>query len=504
MKSTADPRERNIRIERVERLDLLQDGRAVMDRMLSGTLTQSDIPQVMQGWSAIMAGGFPLAKELFNIGAQFWGQTIPSREQILSSILGNQEAVKKLSSRAMAQWMWDQGDPKGNPDHTPQLNHALYTHNEDGTLNRIQPEDITKHFKPGCEKDWPNLVLTANHADTRDSNAFSGVMKNMSALLRYALPAAAVTLERHPDAADSVAGKTMVVGAIHAEETQSRNGADLIWRINYLRNHHSLKDRISVHPPKGHDYGLDELDHIGPSPAAIRLGKLMLQLMVEEPAMVDVDEGRTFMDMQADEDSAAKKPLVLRADAAAIAKHITLMGYSKGANTISDAVRYLAFELSSRGVNEQPLFAQRDAQGRAVGMKRETIKPILSALGIVGINGPGVPVTEEEKALGITRLRLRNEHDLVAGHFDLATGELPKSTTHDTVHTVNGSTHGLGHLSDDAMGFEETAGYIHKDDTAMDLLHDKLAAKFGIEGPRRMAGHAAKIHPSDESLGVAA
>lgn len=504
MKSTAEQRERNIRIEPVERLDWIQFGRAMMDRVLGGTFKQSDIPDVMKGSAVLMSGGFPLATEFMNMGTQFWGGTIPSREHILSMIFGNQEAVKKLSSREMAQWMWDQGNPKGHPDLTPALNHALYTHNENGSLNRIQAEDILKHFKPGCEKDWPNLVLTANHADTSDSNAFSGVMKNMSALLRHALPTANITLERHPDDVDSVAGKTIVVGAIHAEETQSRNGADLIWRINYLRNHQSLKDRISVHPPEGHDYGLDEIDHIGPSPAAIRLGKLMLQLMVEDPSKVDVDEGRTFMDMQVDEGPEAKKPLVLRADAAAIAKHITLMGYSKGANTISDAVRYLAFELSSRGVNAQPLFRQRDAQGRAVGMKRDTIKPILSALGIVGINGPGVPVTEEEKALGITRLRLRNEHDLVAGHFDLATGALPKSTAHDTVHTVNGSTNGLGHLADDALGFETTAGYIHEDAQAMDLLHDKLAAKFGVDGPRRASGHAPNQGPPTATMEVAA
>lgn len=487
--SDHDPHLSNIRVEGVARPDDVYRARMALDEWLSNLHDRDQLNAMVDAAYAAFRTGVPLYDVMLDTNASMVkaGLSGISRDAVEQMLLQNPYFVKWLGSRAAARWMWDKGDPKGQPDPIVTYNDRLYTHNRDGSLNRIKSGDIARHFTPGREADWPQLVLTTNHADTRTSEQVSEIMKGVSSLVRHALPKGRFELERHPEKARTVRGKTIVVAALHAEDTASRNGADLMYRNIHLREHTSLAERISIHSGPGDKADAVEQAHRGPSPAAIRLAKLMLKLMVESSETIEtasgkpmVDERRTYRDMLADGEAIAH-PIVLRADAEAVARHMTLLGYSKAANTINDAVRYLAYELSSTTPQGQPLFARRQADGAVKPIAGVAdIHPIIRKLGIIGINGPGVKLTDEEKMLGMYRLRFRNQFDRVAEHFDITTGTTQTVDEHDIVHTLKGTREGLGHLPRAALGFEEARGYIHDDPQAMKLLGGVLNRKYGV------------------------
>ncbi len=347
-----------------------------------------------------------------------------------------------LRSKSVSDWMRSMGKASaGNDELCEKFNDKLWTHNADGSLNRAVSTDIRRQFEPGNE--WPQLFLTSNHALASNHEDLSGIMRGFRKLAQdtFGLP---VKLKRTIDQNTVTdASDTLIVSAVHAERNPWFNGAELIDRLNVLRDAVSKTGRAPT-----------DLAHI--SPAAKRLGKVMLKLLVMQPEQIDVDSSRyAALDMQ------VTLPLTFRPDAELVAQHIHLMGYSKGGNTVTDAMRYLVQELKHGNPDLTP----------------KDISNVLKHIGLLCVAAGEIPLTEEEKEYGIRRMSVINRHDVIANHF--RAGDDDKYTLDDDFYVIDGVGKDFGHNPRDAMGYyeegqESRTGFLH----ANSLVHDRLRCYF--------------------------
>lgn len=372
-----------------------------------------------------------------------WGVELPDFIKSPDSWINNNQSLR---GQSVADWMRHMGESSGGSDELCNtFNNKLWTHNNDGSLNRVLSKDVRRLFEPGTE--WPQLFLTTNHALASDHEDLSGIMRGFRKLAQdtFNLP---VSLIRNVDEhTQADASQTLMISAVSAERNPWFNGAELLDRLQALR--HDIR--------RQHGGAPTTLEHI--SPAAIRLGKLMLKLLVEDANSVDVDAKQYTA--RAD---TAGLPLKLRADAPLVAQHLHLMGYSKGGNTVTDALRYLVLEM------------------RAGGIEQAEIKNVVRHIGLVCVAAGEVPLTQEEKNFGMRRMSVINEHDVIANHF--RAGDEHHYSIDDDFYKIHGVEKDLGHNPRDALGYYEEGqasrrGFLHDDPAVHDRLRCYFASCFG-------------------------
>ena len=349
-----------------------------------------------------------------------------------------------------------------------EFNNRLWTHNADGTLNHTTSTDLAPLFPEDNPEAWPNLVLTSNHARAWQSRDLSDLMKGIK---RLAHDAGGKPLDlhrlKHNEKSPDVAGKTILALACHTEQDIYLNGAELIDRRLDLE-----EDSNKGSPEKR------SIQHM--SPAAMRLAKLMIKLMVEPQcgAMVDLD--RSDFDhhpscrnapfiaddlMQRGREDPRytdRHPLILRKDAASIAQHIKLIGYSKGANTVTDALRFVFLEYAKLG----ELMQIREPDGTKRKATDKDIATLISNIGLLSIAPGEVPLTHEEKyKAGITRVTIHNTDDLTAGHL-VNPKEKDYDPWSDKLIQIKGTSHEMGHSIVAALGKDDAPGFIMNPENA--------------------------------------
>jgi|GEM_PF-2766841 len=373
-------------------------------------------------------------------------------------------------------------EPSGNhyPDmHSFTRKNRLISHNLDGTLNRVFSADVRSMFQPGKEKDWPHLILTSNHALCTDHTHISGIMRGFRKLVMDTFDKPVHLIRNPHDASErnerrnDASRHTLMLSAVDAEPNAWLNGAELIDRLVHLRREYDASSGRKAPETEAHI-----------SPAAIRLAKFMLRLMVEEGSLNRIDpfsnrltfqdeterngyhavrnplEGSHGEDVLFDKSGKQVEfqPIVLRADAPLIAQHLKLVGYSKGGNTVTDALRYLLKELRQTLPDGTAVFNIRDArqEDKTRPMRQPQIADIMRNIGLLNVATGEVPLSYEEKQYGIRRLSILNEHDLIANHF--RHGYTHHYGTHDDLMVIKGSKDHLGHGPKEALGFYEDEG----------------------------------------------
>lgn len=333
------------------------------------------------------------------------------------------------------------------------FNNRLWTHNPNGELNHIRSDEIVPLFRKGDAAGWPNLILTSNHARAWRSEDLSQLMQGVERLASdgWKTPLDSCALKQGTERAES-RGKNIVVLACHAERDIFRNGAQLIRRRLTL-----MEDKNAENPAHR------TLENL--SPAAVRLSKLMLKIMVEPSSARSVD-----LDLETSDQSPVqwKSPLVasdarvqgddivLREDAARIAQHIKLVGYSRGANTVADAVRFFYQECAALGSRLK--ITRRD--GEIVEASASDIKSIISNMGILSLAPGEVPLTKAEKEqLGMRRTTIFNAHDLTAGHL-INPDKAQYDIWSDKLTRIEGTREDAGHNIVEALGDATRSGYI--------------------------------------------
>lgn len=319
-------------------------------------------------------------------------------------------------------------------------------------VSRVTSDDVSPLFTKDKPADWPNIILTANHARASSTNDLVELLKGIEQLTSDAGDEPLALHRLKNDAPkQKVKGKTIVALACHTERDIFLNGAELIERRCDLE-----EDTAGNADPSKRT-----LAHM--SPAAMRLAKLMMKCFVEPQKangtpLVDLDratkEHRDVGDPYIA--NAHTKDLVLRADATAIAQHIKLVGYSKGANAVTDALRFLYLECARLGVRLK--VREKDGKSRIAG--ENDISTLIQNIGLLSLAPGEVPLTKAEKyKVGIKRTTILNTHDMTAGHL-VNPDAADYDVWTDKLVTIEGTTEELGHSIKSALGGDGIKGYI--------------------------------------------
>ena len=333
------------------------------------------------------------------------------------------------------------------------FNNRLWSYNDSGTLNHITSAEIVPLFRKGNEANWPNLILTSNHARAWRSEDLSQLMQGIERLASdgWNAPLDSCRITRESASAQT-AGKNLIILACHTERDIFGNGAQLIRRRIDLSS-----DPNKEVPAKRTLANL--------SPAAVRLAKLMMKSMLEPSSApyVDLDRAGSEADpidwnapFIANDPLATAHRFTLRTDAARIAQHIKLVGYSRGANTVTDALRFFYQECAALG--ERLVMTQPDGSVKTV--TDVDIKTIISNMGILSLAPGEVPLSHAEKhVLGMRRTTIYNEHDLTAGHL-INPDASEYNIWSDRLIRINGTRDDAGHNIVEALGDATRPGYI--------------------------------------------
>jgi hypothetical protein len=421
--------------------------------------------------------------------------------QPFNSILGystthaatQHEDDKKLHSLIKAAQLVKYGrDHEGDTGTNAHLNGKLFTHNYNadaservGSLNEIDPQHIRRLFEDPNPKHWPNLILTSSHARVADHTDVSEPMEGFRSLLRHSFNEASqgtptLDLIRFPEDAASLDPShksTIMVSAVDNDHNNIVNGGKLVARLQQLKRIHHLQkqqpalsqaeledefvqgnklvadalkqeidtdiDKNTLQPLLTNKHVLEDIQG-AISPAAVKLAKLMLSLIVEDPEQIYASKDAII---------SPERPFILREDADKVMQHIKLMGYSRGGNIVTDAERLLIMQLEHEGAVQT-----HDHKPMTV----KDINHIMQHTGILCVN-PGIyPLSQKEQALGMRRITIRNNIDQISSHFFAEFDEhYPNGTpSHDTVYVVNGTAKAHGHDIQDALGNDKHNGYI--------------------------------------------
>ncbi|MBY0354959.1 MAG: hypothetical protein K2Q12_04430, partial [Rickettsiales bacterium] len=313
----------------------------------------------------------------------------------------------------------------------------------DGSLNCMSVFDIIRHFDPSIpEAQWPSLLLTSNHALTSDHKDIGGIMLGIKKMFEDATERS-FNIEAHPDEANSMRDKTILLSSIFTEETPQENGARLIHNIHEIKRNMPLSERqktpLIEHRLRSYFPGKsDRRENI--SPASIQLAKLMLALIVTEPERIHFDSPATEAELATGQAldrcgvpqdmQPTSPPLVIRADAARILSRIVPAGYSMGGNVVSQAGRWLLAELegkdhwsenSVQGIRkvEGSFFKIQRNDGTQTRLQEPDVKHLLQNIEIASLAAGEKPLTRRELARGLRRLNLVSDQDKIAQHFNV-------------------------------------------------------------------------------------
>lgn len=348
----------------------------------------------------------------------------------------------------------------------PEYNHQFLTENSNNEIVAVDENAIIALFqKPHAESSsgtpYPRLLITSSHAQGESLKDVTAITHGLEALARDSHGGKALN---HGYIDKGVQpGQTLTLYACDVEEGPWLNGAALLARIN------ELKEIARTGKP-------DRFEQI--SPGAKRIAKLMLKCMVEQPERIDTKDPRHINDIIAD----GEPPLRLREDAIDIANHFQLIGYSKGGNVVSDAMRYLVSEISAKDKEGHSLFQPHpsspsyDENGQ---LRTHNIYDIVRGISVMALAAIEVGMDRHYKECGVRRVAFNNKHDLISEHKNY------QSAVFDERYLIEGTSNHLGHHPSDMMGTrgsdmeEAIVGYAHEDEKVTRRLMEFFAPNYG-------------------------
>jgi hypothetical protein len=338
-----------------------------------------------------------------------------------------------------------------------------------GNIVAMDVDDIVKLFNKRAPKGaikgehFPHIIITTSHAQGETLEDVRSITHGIEAMARDSegkdLP------HGYVDKAVK-AGDTLTLYACDVEETPWLNGQSLLDRVN------ELKRIAKTGKPD------TEFHHI--SPGAKRIAKLMLKCMVEDPSLIDVNapDGMAVV---------AKKrntPIILREDAVEIAHHFQLIGYSKGGNVVSDAMRYLVAELTATRENGQTVFEKHpDSHNRAhdVAMSEHNVRDIVRSIATLALASVETGMSAHDIAHGVRRDAVNSEEDLISAHKNYES-----NPPYDRRWIIKGVKEHLGHAPHSFMGKrdlgvvgEKIVGFVHDSPVVARRLREFFASNYG-------------------------
>lgn len=367
----------------------------------------------------------------------------------------------------------------------PEYNHRFLSENSNGTIVAMDDDAIVQLFtKRGTLVDgkgeiFPHILITSSHAQGETLSDMTSITHGIAAMARdsegHELP------QGHADTGVAP-GQTLILFACDVEQSPLLNGAKLLDRINELK-------RIGR-------TGKVERDFNDISPGAKRIAKLMLKCMVEVPPgeknPIDTSDPRCMRDIA----TGNAEPLRLRADAVEIAHHFQLIGYSKGGNVVSDAMRYLVSELTAKNAQGHVFAISPESptiNGDGTAMTERNVSKIVRNIAVMALASVEVGMSDYYKAHGVRRVAINSNKDLISAHNNYA------DSVHDERWIIDGDEVHVGHAPEDMMGmrvlkkdYTRLKGYAHDDPRVARRLKEFFAPNFhkAAIGALTFNGHA--------------
>lgn len=347
-------------------------------------------------------------------------------------------------------------------------NHHFLTEDSTGKIVAMNDDAIVALFRkpeggaaPSGDA-YPRLLITSSHARGESLADVTSITHGLESLARDSH--AGKKLDHgHVDTGVKL-GQTLTLYACDVEENPMLNAAALLRRILELK-------RIAK---TGEEDTFTEV-----SPGAKRIAKLMLKCMVEDPTRIDTKDERLICDSA----KAKNGPIVLRKDAIDIANHFQLVGYSKGGNVVSDAMRYLIHELKAvNPAHRTPVFAVQPRLGEGKGpegVSQHSIRDIVRGISVMAIASIEVEMAEEYKKHGVRRVAFNNKNDIVSANSNY------QSKPYDERYLIDGVIEEAGHNPEHMLGTrgDEVAdaivGYAHQDGRVTRRLMEFFAPNYG-------------------------
>ncbi len=331
---------------------------------------------------------------------------------------------------------------------------------------------------------FPHIIVTSSHAQGETLRDVMSITHGIEAMARDSegkeLPHGYIDKGVKP-------GQTLTIYACDVGKTPWKNGAALLRRVNELK-------RIAK-------TGEPDREFTDVSPGAKRIAKLILKCMAEEPSLIDVDNKQSMSEIAAHR----MEPIRLRADAVDIAHHFQLIGYSKGGNVVSDAMRYLVAELTAKRADGQDVFAKHPESPTRNGdcsMSQQNVRNVVRSIACMALASVEVGMSEHDKKYGVRRVSINNQHDLISAHHNF------EGSLHDERWIIHGAEEHHGHAPHQMMGSraptEDVAlseefsqrGYAHEDPRVARRLKEFFAANF------QKAAISAVLFPEDKNTEV--
>jgi hypothetical protein len=350
---------------------------------------------------------------------------------------------------------------------TEGLNHQFLVEQEDGTLRAVRAEEIDALF-PRRKDDasspdlFPNIVLTSSHARAELPGDITNIIHGIEAMAAHTHKAPLQKAQVDARGIRAGTGDTLILSACDTEKDPVMNAAVLLERMNDLKRIEKTGEA-------------DDFAHA--SAGAKRMAKLILRCMAQNPEDVPLDDLRPLSQTR-------RAPLVLRPRAELVAQHFQLLGYSKGGNVVSDAMRVLVSELSAKDASGAPLIQFPEVLENRVEDTPENqllmVRHLVRRIACTSIAALEVPMADAYREAGVRRVSFNNTHDLISNHMHF------EGRPDDEKWTIEGSKAKYGHDPEEALGkrdannpLDYTRGYVLDDVRVMRRLKERFAPLYG-------------------------
>jgi hypothetical protein len=312
----------------------------------------------------------------------------------------------------------------------PKYNHKFLTESDKGEIGEADINAIVKQFAgDDPNQEFPRIVITSSHAQGETLKDVTSITHGIESLIHHSQGEKTPISAMNGKATDLK--KPIILYACDTQKNPFLNSVELMERLKELK---TIKDT-----------GMDDRFEKA-SPSACRIARLMLKCMVSEPEKINVSVAEPL-----------KIPLTLKANAEHIAQHFQLIGYSKGGNVVSDAMRCLIDELTAINAQGQHLVQFAEVPELAQLSPDARIRNLVRNIACASFAAIEVPMADHYKNHGVRRFAVNNKYDQIANHkpYDSSPG--------DRCIKIEGSPEKFGHDPADALGTRDKKGYFLSD-----------------------------------------
>lgn len=362
-------------------------------------------------------------------------------------------------------------------------NHHFLAEDVHGNIVPVSEEQLLALFPPPdpvtgeVAKQMPHVVITASHASgetLKDVTQIThGIERTISEATQNKTNFAKVDLNR-PDLGVAP-DQTLILFRCDVRENPWLNGAALLRRMNELKANEQMSKP-------------DQFKETSPGSWAIN--HLMLAWMAQQPKRILSAGNKPLAKTLGHENT----PIELRPDAARIAQHIMLEGYSKAGNVVSDAgPRLLPHELLAKNKDGQDIFfTEQDSQMQPISKDGiYEARKIIQQIPTWAMAAVEFGLTDEQIAAGARRVAFNSNADQISAHSNY------EGRRHDERWMIEGVTADNGHAPVAALGSREETGYAMKDPRVRRRMEELCAPMIGkatLEGMYFDRGSANEVY----------